>query len=264
MGRGFLFALLATCAFAPAYAQRADENATTAAEDGFGKSVGNESVGVYANGQVRGFSAYDAGNARIEGLYYNESGSITDLLQSGSDIRVGLTAFGQPFPAPTGIVDTELRRVTSKRTIVSARLDSGEYLGPSGTLKAAIPVSENLGVNAALPDKSRFKGDHVFALESRKDGTFFKHYEDFSGSDAPTILAKHGEVIESNFEIFNRALKGKAEEYRPATIAVQNGSAKGRRSSSCVHALRGWVCKYQNASAIACGSSEPSSPLVSR
>jgi iron complex outermembrane recepter protein len=53
MGRGFLFALLATCAFAPAYAQRADENATTAAEDGFGKSVGNESVGVYANGQVQ-------------------------------------------------------------------------------------------------------------------------------------------------------------------------------------------------------------------
>jgi iron complex outermembrane recepter protein len=150
MAKGFLFALLASCAFAPAAAQRADENATTAAEDGFGKSVGNESVGVYANGQVRGFSAYDAGNARIEGLYYNESGSITDLLQSGSDIRVGLTAFGQPFPAPTGIVDTELRRVTSKRTIVSARLDSGEYLGPSGTLEAAIPVSENLGVNAAL------------------------------------------------------------------------------------------------------------------
>lgn len=66
---------------------------TTAAEGGFGKSVGNESVGVYANGQVRGFSAYDAGNAGIEGIYYNENGGITDLLQSGSDIRVGLTAF---------------------------------------------------------------------------------------------------------------------------------------------------------------------------
>jgi iron complex outermembrane recepter protein len=134
----------------PALAQRADENATTAAEDGFGKSVGNESVGVYANGQVRGFSAYDAGNARIEGIYYNESGGITDLLQSGSDIRVGLNAFGQPFPAPTGIVDTELRRVTSDKAIVSVRLDSGDYLGPSATVEGAIPVTSNFGVNAGL------------------------------------------------------------------------------------------------------------------
>lgn len=77
-----------------ALAQRVDENATTLAEDGFGKSVGNESVGIYANGEVRGFSANAAGNARIEGLYYNESGGLSDLLQDGSDIKVGLTAFG--------------------------------------------------------------------------------------------------------------------------------------------------------------------------
>jgi iron complex outermembrane recepter protein len=134
----------------PAYAQRADENVTTSAEDGFGKSIGNESVGVYANGQVRGFSASDAGNARIEGIYYNENGGITDLLQSGSDIRVGLTAFGQPFPAPTGIVDTQLRRVTSDRTIVSARLSSGDYLGPDATIEAAIPLGKDVGVNTAL------------------------------------------------------------------------------------------------------------------
>jgi iron complex outermembrane recepter protein len=150
MRKAILFALLASSAFAPAYSQRADENATTAAEDGFGKSVGSESVGVYANGQVRGFSAYDAGNARIEGIYYNEDGGITDLLQSGSDIRVGLTAFGQPFPAPTGIVDTELRRVTSDRTIVSVRLNSGEFLGADATVEAAIPVTPNFGVNTAL------------------------------------------------------------------------------------------------------------------
>lgn len=102
-----------------ALAQRVDENVTTSAEDGFGKSVGNESVGIYANGEVRGFSAYAAGNARIEGLYYNESGGISDLLQDGSDIRVGLTAFGQPFPAPTGIVDTTLRRVRTDRPRVA-------------------------------------------------------------------------------------------------------------------------------------------------
>lgn len=133
-----------------ALAQRVDENATTSAEDGFGKSVGNESVGIYANGEVRGFSAYAAGNARIEGLYFNESGGISDLLQDGSDIRVGLTAFGQPFPAPTGIVDTTLRRVRTDRTVVTIRANSGEFLGPDLTAEAAIPLTPNLGVNAAL------------------------------------------------------------------------------------------------------------------
>lgn len=133
-----------------ALAQRVDENVTTSAEDGFGKSVGNESVGIYANGEVRGFSANAAGNARIEGLYYNESGGISDLLQDGSDIRVGLTAFGQPFPAPTGIVDTTLRRVTTDRPVVTIRANSGEFLGPDLTAEAAIPLTPNLGVNAAL------------------------------------------------------------------------------------------------------------------
>ena len=132
-----------------AIAQRANENATTAADDGFGKSVGNESVGIYANGEVRGFSASDAGNARIEGIYYNESGAISDLFQAGSDIRVGLTAFGQPFPAPTGIVDTTLRRVTANRPVVTVRLNSGEYLGADATVEAAIPLAPNLGIYSA-------------------------------------------------------------------------------------------------------------------
>ena len=38
----------------PAMAQRTDENAVREAEDGFGKSVGSDSVGIYASGNVRG------------------------------------------------------------------------------------------------------------------------------------------------------------------------------------------------------------------
>lgn len=131
----------------PAAAQRADENATKAAEDGFGKSVGDESIGIYASGDVRGFSANDAGNSRIEGLYFNEAGGITDVVVSGSTVRLGLTAFGYPFPAPTGIVDTELRRA-GKDTVVSVRLNSGEYLGEDITVDAAVPVTDRFSVNA--------------------------------------------------------------------------------------------------------------------
>ncbi|MCA3254538.1 MAG: hypothetical protein INF91_02845, partial [Alphaproteobacteria bacterium] len=147
--RPLLFSVL-LLAPVPAVAQRADENVTTSAEDGFGRSVGSESVGIYANGEVRGFSASAAGNARIEGLYYNESGGITDLLLEGSDIRVGLSAFGQPFPAPTGIVDTTLRRVTADRPILSVRATTGDLYGPDLTAEAAIPLAPDLGVNAAL------------------------------------------------------------------------------------------------------------------
>lgn len=142
--------MLAASLAAPAYAQRADENVTTSADDGFGASIGSESVGIYATGNVRGFSAFDAGNARIEGLYFDEVGGITDLLQSGTDIRVGIAAFGHPFPAPTVIVDSRLRRVTSERAVVTVKLNSGDYLGPDASVEAALPLGPDLGVNAAI------------------------------------------------------------------------------------------------------------------
>jgi iron complex outermembrane recepter protein len=64
--------MLAAMVPVAAHAQRADENATVSADDAFGTIIGSESVGIYVSGTVRGFSAYDAGNARIEGLYYDE------------------------------------------------------------------------------------------------------------------------------------------------------------------------------------------------
>lgn len=142
-------ALLALVLADPALAQRTDENAVREAEDGFGKSVGNESVGIYASGEVRGFSANDAGNARVEGLYFDRAGGITDVVVRGTTVRLGLTAFGYPFPAPTGIVDTDLRR-TGSDPVASVRLSSGEYLGPDIVADAAIPVSDKFGVNVAL------------------------------------------------------------------------------------------------------------------
>jgi len=140
------FALIALAIADPALAQRADENAVREAEDGFGKSVGNETVGIYASGDVRGFSANDAGNARIEGLYFDRAGGITDVVIRGTTVRLGLTAFGYPFPAPTGIVDTDLRRAGEDR-VVSVRVSSGEYLGPDLVVDAAIPMTDRLGVN---------------------------------------------------------------------------------------------------------------------
>lgn len=138
-------ALLLACAGweAPAEAQRTQENTAREAEDGFGKSVGNESVGIYASGEVRGFSATAAGNNRIEGIYFDRAGAVTDVIVRGSTVRLGLTAFGYPLPAPTGIVDLELRRAGSD-AVASVQLSSGEYLGADLVTDVALPVSERL------------------------------------------------------------------------------------------------------------------------
>lgn len=94
----------------PVFAQRADENAVTQAEDAFGTSIGNEDVGIYNSFDVRGFSPTRAGNIRIEGLYYDQVWALTSRLRRSTTIRIGISAQGFPFPAPTGVVDYALRK----------------------------------------------------------------------------------------------------------------------------------------------------------
>lgn len=130
-------ALLASAA--PAWAQRASENAVEAAGDAFGTSVGNERIGLYSADNARGFSPITAGNIRIEGLAVTEHGGFTQRVVSASTIRVGLTAQGYPFPAPTGIADYTLRR-SGNDAVLSPVL----YFGPNGgagiEVDAQIPI----------------------------------------------------------------------------------------------------------------------------
>src|SRR5688500_14334015 len=95
----------------PALAQRTGENAVTSADDAFGTSVGNETIGLYSTDEVRGFSPASAGNIRIDGLYLGGIVIGNQRIQSGSTVRVGLSAQGYPFPAPTGIVELSLRPI---------------------------------------------------------------------------------------------------------------------------------------------------------
>ena len=123
----------------PGLAQRANENAVQAANDAFGTSVGNQNIGLYNAGDVRGFSPIQAGNIRIDGLYVTEHGGFTSRIVSGSTVRVGLTAQGYPFPAPTGIADFSLRN-SGNEVVLSPVV----YLGPNRTvaldLDAQIPI----------------------------------------------------------------------------------------------------------------------------
>ncbi len=110
-----LIALGAVAGYADcAFAQRASENPLASAQDAFGTTVGNESIGLYTARDVRGFDPVQAGNVRLEGLYFdrqlpNPNEILTSSLVSGSTVRVGLTAQSYLFPAPSGIADVRLR-----------------------------------------------------------------------------------------------------------------------------------------------------------
>jgi len=89
-------------------------NAVSQADDAFGGAVGLESVGIYTETDVRGFNPQKAGNARIDGLYFDQLTVFPGRVRQGVDIRVGFTALGFASPAPTGILAHRLRPVGDK------------------------------------------------------------------------------------------------------------------------------------------------------
>jgi iron complex outermembrane recepter protein len=196
-----IFLLGVAIAAAPAVAQRADDNAVTAAEDAFGATIGNESIGLYTSSQVRGFSPVTAGNVRIEGLYFDRQGTLPPRLVEGSTIRVGLSSQSYPFPAPTGIVDYRLHKVEDKR-LLSVVTAVNAYASPSIELDAKLPiVGEQLGLAA---------------------GISYAHEEYYDGADAPFWRAaliprwrpvEHVEVIP-----FWSVVRGRDEEVAPTIV----------------------------------------------
>jgi iron complex outermembrane receptor protein len=130
---------------APAAAQRANENVLKSAEDAFGNSVGNERVGLYNPNSARGFSPSAAGNVRIEGLYFDLQAPFSDRLVGSSTMRVGLTAQGYPFVAPTGIADFTLRK-PGDEAVLSTAATANSFGGVRLEVDAALPVTSRLGL----------------------------------------------------------------------------------------------------------------------
>jgi iron complex outermembrane receptor protein len=135
---------------APALAQsRADENAVTQAEDAFGFSVGRETLGIYNADNARGFSPIAAGNLRIDGLYFAPVVDLTGLLIESQSIKVGLSAQGYPFAAPSGIVDQRLRRPASQAG-ASLIFHSDSNGSIEAEADGSIPILPTLGVGVGL------------------------------------------------------------------------------------------------------------------
>ena len=155
LGLGFL--LGCSLVAAPATAQRTDENAVTTAQDAFGTTVGHETIGIYSEGDVRGFSPSVAGNDRIEDFYVDFESGLTSRVLDGSTIHVGPSAQGYAFPAPTGIVDYALRQV-GDRAVVSPLITVGPFGTYGVELDAQLPLArDRVGIAAgAAAYKNRF------------------------------------------------------------------------------------------------------------
>lgn len=118
----------------------------TQAEDAFGVTVGNESIGIYSSSSVRGFSPLAAGNVRIDGLYFDQFLTLVSRVRRSTTIRIGLSALGFPFPSPTGIVDYQLRQPGAD-TSASAIASIDSYGNASIEVDAIVPIDgEKLSV----------------------------------------------------------------------------------------------------------------------
>jgi len=144
--------LAAAVTFIPNWAgaqSRADENAITQADDAFGFRIGRESLGIYDAANARGFSPATAGNLRIDGLYFDQVYPLQGTLTDSTSIKVGLSAQGYPFTAPSGIVDQSLRRPSTKGgASVVANFDSFGSFGVE--VDGSLPIGPTLTIGYGL------------------------------------------------------------------------------------------------------------------
>ena len=129
-------------------AQHAADNPVSAADDAYGLKLGLESVGIYSPGLVRGFNPQAAGNVRIDGLYFDQQGALSERVIEGATIKVGVSEIGYTFPAPTGIVDYDLRHVggdTPRGTIIA---NVGPYEARGVSIDGSLPL---IGKELVLP-----------------------------------------------------------------------------------------------------------------
>ena len=129
-------------------AQHATDNPVASAADAFGLTLGLESIGLYGPGGVRGFNPQQAGNIRIDGLYFDEPGNLSNRVVEGSTIRVGVTEIGYAFPAPTGIVDYDLRHTGDGKASASLVASVGPFAHKGVSADANLPL---IGSELELP-----------------------------------------------------------------------------------------------------------------
>jgi len=121
-------------------AQHASDDPVASANDGFGLTLGLESIGLYGPGFVRGFNPQTAGNVRIDGLYFDQQAALSNRVVEGSTIRVGVSEVGYAFPAPTGIVDYDLRHTGDGTPAATFVASAGPFEARGVSVDGVLPL----------------------------------------------------------------------------------------------------------------------------
>ncbi len=138
------------CAPDSAFAQHAGESAAAKAEDAFGGAVGQETVGIYTDTEVRGFNPQRAGNARIDDVYFDQLAMFIQRARASYAIKVGFGALGDPSPAPSGIVAYRAREPGDKLRS-TAQISLRDYGGMIAEYDAEIPlIKDHLSLGAGI------------------------------------------------------------------------------------------------------------------
>ncbi len=112
--------------------------------------MGSERSGVYNSGFVRGFDPVDAGNTRVEGLYFDQIDALPGRIVAQTAIKVGIAAQGYAFPAPSGLVDYALRK-PGAHPYARTEWEAGRHSGGLAQAEFAFPLGgEGLGLAGGL------------------------------------------------------------------------------------------------------------------
>jgi iron complex outermembrane receptor protein len=136
--RALLFA--ATWVSGSAQAQHASDDPLASADDAFGLTLGLESIGMYNPGNIRGFNPQTAGNVRIDGVYFDQQAGLSNRVVEGSTIRIGVSEIGYAFPAPTGIVDYQLRNAGDGTPAATILASVGPFEAHGISIDGTAPV----------------------------------------------------------------------------------------------------------------------------
>jgi iron complex outermembrane receptor protein len=150
-------ALMALSPLTAVYAQHASDDPLAAANDAFGLTLGLESIGLYGPGGVRGFNPQTAGNVRIDGLYFDQQGALSNRVVEGSTIRIGVSEIGYAFPAPTGIVDYDLRHPGNGAPSATVVASAGPYQAKGLSVDGNLPLISSdlqLPIGASLQNST--------------------------------------------------------------------------------------------------------------
>lgn len=112
----FLGLVAMTCATCgPAAAQ----TATQGADDAFGRRAGVEQIGLYSEGQARGFNLANSNAYRVGDAYFSRTSPLSDAIIEYVGVQLGVSAARSSVPSPTGIVSYALRSTSEARRRVS-------------------------------------------------------------------------------------------------------------------------------------------------